>query len=136
MTRAEADQSLSARVILESIAAIESWEVDDDEMVDRVVKLLEVDEEEAVNVLDGWKSDGQVDALTGDILRERALTSLVDSATAVDSDGNPVDLTPVVIEEEEEEEEKEEETEAGEVEVTSETSDTDEDVADESEEQG
>jgi trigger factor len=133
-TRAEADQSLSARVILESIAAVESWEVDDDEMVDRVVKLLEIDEEEATNVLDGWKSDGQVDALTGDILRERALTSLVDSATAVDSDGNPVDLTPVVIEEEEEE--KEGESEAGEVEETSKTSDTDEDVADESEEQG
>jgi trigger factor len=131
-TRAEADQSLSARVILESIAAVESWEVDDDEMVDRVVKLLEIDEEEATNVLDGWKSDGQVDALTGDILRERALTSLVDSATAVDSDGNPVDLTPVVIEEEE----KEGESEAGEVEETSKTSDTDEDVADESEEQG
>ena len=133
-TRAEADQSLSARVILESIAAVESWEVDDDEMVDRVVKLLEIDEEEATNVLDGWKSDGQVDALTGDILRERALTSLVDFATAVDSDGNPVDLTPVVIEEEEEE--KEGESEAGEVEETSKTSDTDEDVADESEEQG
>jgi trigger factor len=136
MTRAEADHSLSARVILESIAAIESWEVDDDEMVERVVNLLEIDEEEARSVLDGWKSDGQVEALTGDILRERALTSLVESATAVDSDGNPVDLTPVVIEEEQEEEEKEEESEAGKVEVTSETSDTDEDVADESEEQG
>ncbi len=133
-TKAEADQSLSARVILESISAIEGWEVEDDEMVDRIVELLEVDPDEASTILDGWKTDGQVEALTGDILRERALTSLVDSATAVDSDGNPVDLTPVVIEPKQEN--NEEETETGEVEETSEASDTEEDAADESEEQG
>jgi trigger factor len=133
-TRAEADQALSTRIILESISAIENWEVGDDELVEHVVGLLEVSEEEATNVLEGWKVDGQVEALTGDILRERALTSLVDSATAVDSDGNPVDLTPVVIEEEEEN--NEEETEADEVEESSEASDTEEDAADEPEEQG
>jgi trigger factor len=133
-TRAEADQALSTRVILESISAIENWEVDDDELIEHMVGLLEVSEEEATNVLDGWKTDGQVEALTGDILRERALTSLVDSATAVDSDGNPVDLTPVEIEEEEEN--NEEETEAVEVEESSEASDTEEDAADEPEEQG
>ena len=133
-TRAEADQSLSTRVILESIAAIEGWEVDDDELIDQIVKLLDVDADEASSILDGWKTDGQVEALTGDILRERALTSLVDSATAVDSDGNPVDLTPVVIDQEEAN--NVEETETGQVEETSEASDTEQDAADESEEQG
>jgi trigger factor len=138
-TRAEADQALSTRIILESISAVESWEVENDELIDHVVKLLGISEEEAAKVVDGWKSDGQLDALTGDILRERALASLVDSATAVDSDGNPVDLTPVVVETEEEnirEENSEEEPEAEEVEETSEASDTEEDAADESEEQG
>jgi trigger factor len=133
-TRAEADQSLSTRVILESISAIEGWEVDDDELIDQIVKLLDVDADEASSILDGWKTDGQVEALTGDILRERALTSLVDSATAVDSDGNPVDLTPVVIDQEEAN--NVEETETGQVEETSEASDTEQDAADESEEQG
>jgi trigger factor len=138
-TRAEADHSLSARVILESISAIEAWEVEEDELVDRIVQLLEIDRDEAVSVLDGWNADGQVEALTGDILRERALTSLVDAATAVDSDGNPVDLTPVVIEaEEQNEQEENKEEESGTVEVAedSEASDTEQDAADESEEQG
>lgn len=138
-TRAEADHSLSVRVILESIAAVEAWEVEEDEMIDRIVQLLEIDRDEAASVLDGWNADGQVEALTGDILRERALTSLVDSATAVDSDGNPVDLTPVVIETEEQneqEENEEEESVAKEAAEETEASGTQEDAADESEEQG
>jgi trigger factor len=138
-TRSEADHSLSARVILESIAAIEAWEVEEDEMVERIVQLLEIDRDEAVSVLDGWNADGQVEALTSDILRERALTSLVDAATAVDSDGNPVDLTPVVIETEEDkeqEEDKEEESASEEVAEDSEASETHEDATDEPEEQG
>ena len=138
-TRAEADHSLSSRVILESISAVEGWEVEEDELIDRIVQVLAIDRDEAASVLDGWNADGQVEALTGDILRERALTSLVDSATAVDSDGNPVDLTPVVIEaEEQNEQEENEEEESGAVEVVedSEASDTQEDAADESEEQG
>jgi trigger factor len=133
-TSAEAERALSMRIILESISAIEGWEVEDDELVDHVVSLLSVSEEEAAKVVDGWKADGQVEALTGDILRERALASLVDSATAVDSDGDPVDLTPVVIEPEEEK--NEDEPEAEQVEGTSEASDTDQDAVDESEEQG
>lgn len=138
-TRAEAGHSLSVRVILESISAIEAWEVEEDELVDRIVELLEIDRDEAVSVLEGWNADGQVEALTGDILRERALTSLVDSASAVDSDGNPVDLTPVVIEaEEQNEQEEKKEEESGTVGVAEETeaSDTQEDATDESEEQG
>ncbi len=132
-TRAEADQALSTRIILESIAAIEGWQVENDEMVERIVELLSIEEGEAATVLEGWKTDGQVEALTGDILRERALASLTDSATAVDKDGNPVDLTPVVIDTEENEEE---EPEAEEVEETSKVSDDEEGTAQESEEQG
>jgi len=133
-TRAEAERALSMRIILESISAIESWEVEDDELAHHVGNLLDIPEEEAAKVLDAWKEDGQVEALTSDILRERALTSLVESASAVDSDGNPVDLTPVVIEPREEK--SQEEPEAEEVEGASEASDTEEDAADEPEEQG
>lgn len=143
-TRAEADQALSTRIILESLAAIESWEVEDAELLENVVELLEVEEDEAATILEGWKVDGQVEALTGDILRARALTSLVEAAKAVDKDGNPVDLTPVEIgegdlgdaEEDPEETNEEEDTETEGVEVASEVSDDEEDAIEESEEQG
>ena len=39
---------------------------------------------------------GQEAALTGDILRTKALERLVESANAVDANGSPVDLTPIV----------------------------------------
>jgi trigger factor len=143
-TRSEADQALSTRIILESLAAIESWEVEDSELLENVVGLLEVEEDEAATILEGWKADGQVEALSGDILRARALTSLVETAKAVDKDGNLVDLTPVEIGEEElgdaeedpEETNEEEDTETEGVEVASEVSDDEEDAIEESEEQG
>ena len=40
---------------------------------------------------------GQVESLTGDILRRKALDRVADAAVAVDADGNIVDLTPVVV---------------------------------------
>lgn len=129
--RSEAENALSTRVLLESVAAIERWEVSDKELVEHVAALLHIPEEEAENVAEGWKADGQVETLTNDILRGRALTSLVESASAVDSDGNPVDLTPVEIEQEREYDEEEPEAET--VEEDSETFD-DEDTADEPEE--
>jgi len=143
-TRSEADQALSTRIILESLAAIESWEVEDSELLENVVGLLEVEEDEAATILEGWKADGQVEALTGDILRARALNSLVETAKAVDKNGNLVDLTPVEIGEEDlgdaeadpEETNEEEDTETEGVEVASEVSDDEEDAIEESEEQG
>jgi trigger factor len=143
-TKSEADQALSTRIILESLAAIESWEVEDSELLENVVGLLEVEEDEAATILEGWKADGQVEALTGDILRARALTSLVEAAKAVDKDGNLVDLTPVEIgeedlgdaEEDPEETNEEEDAETEGVEVASKVSDDEEDAIEESEEQG
>jgi hypothetical protein len=64
-----------------------------------------------------------------DMLRERALTNLVDAAKPIDKDGNPVDLTPVVIEPKEQESEEEP---ADAVEDSPEASDAD--APDESEE--
>lgn len=130
-TRGEADRALSTRIILESIAAIERWDVTEQDLVDHVVAAFQVSEEEAATVIEGWTANGQVEALTSDILRDRALTSLVDSATAVDPDGNPVDLTPVLIEDEKEKNTEDSETDP--VEEDFEVSD-DEDITDESEE--
>jgi trigger factor len=103
--RDQADHALSTRILLESIAAVENWTVSDDELVEYVERLLDGQPGDPRELVEAWRASGQVDALTSDILRERALVSLVESATPVDADGNPVDLTPVVIEDADTEEE-------------------------------
>ncbi len=127
--RDQADHALATRVLLESLAAIENIEVSDEEIVAYVNEIFEETVEDPVAVIEAWKASGQIESLTGDILRERALASLVDSAKPVDADGNPVDLTPVVIEASEQESEEEP---ADEVEKTPEAAT--EDATDESEE--
>jgi trigger factor len=105
--RDQADHALSTRILLESIAAVENWTVTDEDLLAYVERLLDGQPGNPQELVDAWKASGQVDSLTGDILRERALTSLVESATPVDADGNPVDLTPVVIDDGDAEEEPE-----------------------------
>ncbi|MEZ5176588.1 MAG: trigger factor [Acidimicrobiia bacterium] len=98
-TRAQAENALATRVLLESIAAIENYEVTDDDLRDQIRSMLQGQEADVDAILEVWKSGGQVESLTGDILRDKALLSLIESATPVDSDGNAVDLTPVEIDE-------------------------------------
>ncbi|MCL1595607.1 MAG: trigger factor [Actinomycetia bacterium] len=95
--RDQADHALSTRILLDSLAAMESYEVTDEEIVGYVNALYEGQIDDVDAVLDSWRASGQIESLTDDILRERALSTLVDSAKPVDSDGNPVDLTPVEI---------------------------------------
>ncbi len=95
--RDQADHALSTRILLDSLAAMESYEVTDEEIVGYVSALYEGQIDDVDAVLDTWRASGQIESLTDDILRERALSTLVDSAKPVDSDGNPVDLTPVEI---------------------------------------
>ncbi len=95
--RDQADHALSTRILLESIAAVENWDVTEDDLVAHVETLLAGQPGDPRELVDAWRDSGQIDSLTGDILRERALSSLVDAARPVDSDGNPVDLTPVEI---------------------------------------
>jgi trigger factor len=95
--RDQADHALSTRILLESIAAIENWEVTDADLVSHVESLLQGQQVDAAELVEAWKASGQVESLTGDILRERALLSLVDAATPVDAEGDVVDLTPVEV---------------------------------------
>jgi hypothetical protein len=104
--------------------------VTDEDLIAHVEKLLQGQPGDPRELVDAWKASGQVESLTGDILRERALVSLVEAATPVDADGNPVDLTPVVIDEDDIEDETDTEAVEDDSEVEDDTSDTD----DESEE--
>ena len=112
--RDQADHALSTRILLESIAAVENWEVTDDEIVEYVEGLLQGQPGDPAELIEGWRSTGQIESVTGDILRDRALNSLVDAAAPVDAEGNPVDLTPVEIEVEDEEAESDDEPETAE----------------------
>lgn len=126
--RDQADHALSTRILLESIAAVENWDVADEDLIEHVEGLLEGQDANAAELVEAWRASGQIESLTGDILRERALKSLVDAALPVDADGNPVDLTPVVIEDEQ--------TDEDDVDTDGDDSEEapDEDAADESEE--
>ena len=124
--RDQADHALSTRILLESIAAVENWDVTDEDMLDHVETLLQGQPGDPQELVDGWKASGQTESLTGDILRERALASLVEAATPVDADGNPVDLTPVVIEDEDTEDDADVEAEAVDSEAASEDAADDE----------
>ncbi len=120
--RDQANAALSTRVLLDSIAAIENYEVSDEEILEYVTEMFQGQIEDPQVIVDSWGASGQIESLVGDILRERAITGLVESAKPVDADGNPVDLTPVVIEPREQEMEDEP---ADEVEEVSEASDDD-----------
>ncbi|MGI9584117.1 MAG: trigger factor [Acidimicrobiia bacterium] len=137
--RDQADHALSTRILLESIAAVENWEVTDDDLIAHVETVMQGQPGDPEELVEAWRASGQIESLTGDILRERAITSLVESAKAVDTDGNPVDLTPVVLEEPDEVEQEElqdevDETDAASAEVESEDTPAD-GVADEPKEE-
>jgi len=134
--RDQADHALSTRILLESIAAVENWDVTDDDLLSRVTEMIGDDSVDPQELIDGWRASGQIDALTGDILRERALESLVDAAQPVDSDGNPVDLTPVEIETNESDDDAADEVDSASGAVDSDDVPADgEDAPDESEEE-
>jgi len=105
--RDQADHALTTRVLLESLAAIENIEVSHEDILERVTALFDGSLDDPEAVIEAWKASGQIESLTGDILRERALASLVESAKPINADGDPVDLTPVEIEMSEEESEEE-----------------------------
>ncbi len=99
----QAEHALGTRVLLESIGAIENFEVTDDDIRDHIRAMLQGQTADVDELVEAWKSSGQIESLTSDILREKALLSLVDAATPVDADGNTVDLTPVEVDQPEQE---------------------------------
>jgi trigger factor len=120
--RDQADHALATRVLLDSIAAIENFEITDEEISEHVMSMFQGSVDDPAEIIEAWRASGEIESLMDDMLRERALTNLVDSAKPVDKHGNPVDLTPVVIEPKEQDPE---EDATDEVEDSSEASDDD-----------
>jgi len=96
--RERAERSLNTRILLEGIGAAESVEVDDDELQEALESLSGSSGRPLDEVRSAIQSSGQEQALTGDILRRKVVNLLIDRASAVDSQGNAVDLSPPIVE--------------------------------------
>jgi len=102
-TREQAEIALSTRILLEAVTAIERIEVADEDVQEAVEAIAASSGTDAAEVLAALQQGGQEEALSSDILRGKALERLVEAATPVDADGNPVDLTIIQVEDEPEE---------------------------------
>lgn len=95
--RAQARTALATRIVIEAIVSIEGTTVEEDEYRE-ALEAIAANSESSVEEIETMLSDsGQVESLTGDILRRKVLDRVADAAVAVDADGNVVDLTPVVV---------------------------------------
>ena len=88
----------------EAVQEIEGMSVDDEELAEAIEAMAESSDSTVEEVEEALSEHGQVEALTDDILRRKALDRIADAAIPVDADGNTVDLTPVTIDEDDEEE--------------------------------
>ena len=95
--RAQATSALATRIVVETIVSIEGTEVKDDEYREALEAIADNSESSVEEIEKMLVDSGQVESLTGDILRRKALDRVADAAVAVDADGNIVDLTPVVV---------------------------------------
>ncbi len=96
--RADAERSLRVRVLLESVAAAEGIEVGDDELSSAIAEMASSARREPEELASFMAESGQDQVLAGDILRRRALDLIMEAATAVDAEGEQIDLRAPVSE--------------------------------------
>ncbi|HSO50813.1 MAG TPA: trigger factor, partial [Acidimicrobiia bacterium] len=95
--RQQAQLSLRNQLVLEAVARDAEIEVTPED-VSTVIQGLAARSGDPVAYLKAFSQSGQELALAGDILRNRALEAILSEASAVDEEGNPVDLKPMVTE--------------------------------------
>lgn len=97
-------RTLSTRILLEGIAAAEGLELDDGELRAAIDDLAASVGKTTDEVRSAVETSGQEQSLADDILRRKALDFLIERATAVDADGNEVDLSALEVEDDDTEE--------------------------------
>jgi len=95
--REQAELSLRNRLLLEAIAVAEDIEVTAEDLA-QALRNLAATSDDPTAFLEAFRESGQELALASDIVRERALAAILDNATPVDEDGDPVDLSTEVNE--------------------------------------
>ncbi|NND03004.1 MAG: trigger factor [Acidimicrobiia bacterium] len=98
--RERSTASIKSRVLLDAVATSNEITVEEDELEGAIEGLAAQSGEDVIEVKKALAQSGQVVALAGDILRRKALNHILEQASPVNADGEPVDLTPPGYEEE------------------------------------
>jgi trigger factor len=92
--RSQADRNVRTNLLLDAVVPQLSLEIDDAEYADLVDSLAAQTDTETADLLTRFAETNQEKELRSDILRRKALDALLEAAVPVDSEGNPVDLSP------------------------------------------
>ncbi len=90
--RSQADLNLKTRVFLDAVAGSEDMEVGPEELDETIVGLAAASGMEETEYRKLLAEGDREEALTGDILRRKAVDRLLELAVPVDADGNEIDL--------------------------------------------
>lgn len=90
--RAQAESNLTTRLLLEAVAEAEELTVEADEVDETIVGLAAAAGIEEADYRKALEEGAQEDALTGDILRRKAVDRLLELAVPVDGEGTELDL--------------------------------------------
>ncbi len=126
--KVRATQSLKTRILLEAVVADAELTVEDGEMAEAIASIAAQSDASEDDVREALAEGGREQVLTGDILRSKAIEHVLAQASAIDAEGNPVDLSPPQPEADDEEEESQEDS--GEQADTEDVDDPDADTGD------
>jgi trigger factor len=126
--KVRATQSLKTRILLEAVVADAELTVDDEEMAQAIASIAAQSEASEDDVREALAEGGREQVLTSDILRSKAIEHVLAEASAIDAEGNPVDLSPPQPEADDDEEESQEDS--GEQADTEDVDDPDADTGD------
>jgi len=90
--RSQASMNLRSRILLEAIAEREGIAVDEQELNEAIVALAAAARVSESDYRTALEEGGQGDALSGDILRRKAVDRLLELAVPVDDGGNEIQL--------------------------------------------
>ncbi len=90
--RSQAELNLKTRVMLEAVAEFEEIEVDDAELEEAITQLAGASEMEVEEYRTALAEGDREQALSGDILRRKAVDRVLELAVPVDVGGNEIDL--------------------------------------------
>ncbi len=105
--RAQAKRALEVRILLDAVGEAEGIEVTDEELQEAMASLAASSEESPEEYEKTLLESGQVEILSGDILRSKVIDHLVEAAVPVDEAGNVLSLGDTSTADEKEEHDEE-----------------------------
>jgi trigger factor len=96
--RSQAERSLSVRVLLDAVGDAEGIDVADEELQEAMSALAASSDESPEEYEKALRDSGQVEILTGDILRNKVIDHLVEAAVPIDENGEEFLLAETTVE--------------------------------------